>query len=175
MYFCRGFKRRGHCPFFYLPVNMIRREQINQLAEDFLKDSKNYLVGVKVSATNKISVLIENDDHVSIKDCIALSRHIEHSLDREQDDFELEVSSPGIDQPFKHPRQYGKYAGKQVEVRMLNGDVKKGVLVSAAENTIELMPAETKNKKKESGNTEKTEVLQLPLAEVKETRLIITF
>jgi len=154
---------------------MIRREQISKLAEDFLKDSKNYLVGVKVSAANKISVLIENDDHVSIKDCIALSRHIEHSLDREQDDFELEVSSPGIDQPFRHLRQYRKYAGKQVELKMLNGDVKKGVLVSAAENTIDLMPAETKSKKKETGTTDKKEVLHIPFADVKETRLIITF
>ena len=159
---------------------MIRREQINQLAEDFLKDSNNYLVGVKVSAANKISVLIENDEHVSIKDCIALSRHIEHSLDREQDDFELEVSSPGIDQPFKHPRQYRKYAGKDVEVKMLNGDIKKGVLLSAGENVIDLRPAELKNRKKaaagkpEAGHSD-DEVLHLPLTEVKETRLIITF
>ena len=93
-------------------MHVISKQHITDLAESFLKDSENYLIDIKVSASNKISVLIENDQHVAIQDCINLSRHIEHSLDREQQDFELEVSSPGIDQPFRHERQDRKYSGQ---------------------------------------------------------------
>jgi ribosome maturation factor RimP len=170
------FLERDIVPFFIaLKQKMIQKDHIIQLAETFLDGTENYLIDVKVSAANKIMVLIENDLHVSIKDCIALSRHIEHSLDREAGDFELEVSSPGIDQPFRKLRQYKKYLGKDVEVKLANGIVTKGKLVSATEQEIEVMPIPEKKKK----NAVKTDINSLGpvhylLSDLKETRLIIT-
>jgi ribosome maturation factor RimP len=151
---------------------MIQRNQIIQLAESFLKGTENYLIDVKVSSTNRISVLIENDQHVSIQDCIALSRHIEHSLDREKEDFELEVSSPGIDQPFKHIRQYVKYAGQAVELKMKDGRKVTGILVSADEKSVHIQP-DIPKKTKKNPNPELGISPVYALDEILETRLII--
>lgn len=151
---------------------MISKQHITELAEAFLKDSENYLIDVKVSASNKISVLIENDQHVAIQDCINLSRHIEHSLDREQEDFELEVSSPGIDQPFRHERQYRKYAGQEVEIKMRSGIKHKGILSLSGINAISLLPTKAKSSKK---TNIPNEPVTFNLNEILETRLVIKF
>jgi ribosome maturation factor RimP len=130
---------------------MINKQLIQKMAEDFLRDTDNYLIEVKVSAANKILVHIGNDQHVAIGDCVALSRKIEHSLDREAEDFELEVGSPGIDQPFKVLRQYQKYLGKDVEIKTSNGLKYSGVLTSATDQEVTLLPKFKKSNKKSSG------------------------
>ena len=151
---------------------MISKQHIVSLAESFLSDSENYLIDVKVSASNKIAVLIENDQHVAIQDCINLSRHIEHSLDRELEDFELEVSSPGIDQPFRHERQYLKYNGQEVEVKLRNGMKYIGTLSLPEKNKISLQPSKTKASKK---TNIPTEPMRFSLDDILETRLVIKF
>ena len=151
---------------------MIQRNHIVQLAETFLKGSENYLIEVRVSSSNRISVFIENDQHVSIQDCIALSRHIEHALDREQEDFELEVSSPGIDQPFKHLRQYAKYAGQAVELKLKDGRKYTGKLVSADDKSVHIQP-DIPKKTKKNPNPELGISPVYAMDEVLETRLII--
>lgn len=182
MYFCRGFKKRrkrGHRPFFLLfGPTVISKEHIAALAGAFLEGTGNYLIDVKVRPSNRIVVYIENDDtHVAIKDCIALSRYIEQQLDRNREDFELEVSSPGIDQPFRDLRQYRKYLGKAVEVKLLNGEVRNGVLDQAGADMIRLRPDPGKKKKKPTGASAEptTGILELPMKEVKETRLKLIF
>lgn len=156
---------------------MIRKETIVKLAEDFLKESSNYLIDVQVSTSNKIRVYIDNDEHVSIQECIKLSRHIEHSLDRETEDFELEVSSPGIDQPFKNDRQYKKYSGKDVSITLANGSKVEGKLIELKDNQIILSPAPQKKVKKQStiNSLPDNTITSIPLADVKETCLIIVF
>jgi ribosome maturation factor RimP len=151
---------------------VISKQHIIELAESFLEGSENYLIDVKVSASNKIAVLIENDQHVAIQDCINLSRHIEHSLDREQEDFELEVSSPGIDQPFRHERQYLKYTGQEVEVKLRNGMKYKGLLSLPEKNVISVEAVKSKTSKK---TPIPTEPLRFSLNEILETRLVIKF
>lgn len=176
LYFCRGFREGDSVPFFIsMMKNMIRKEHIAELAEAFLKDSANYLIDVNVRPGNRISVFIENDEHVSIKDCIALSRHIEFSLDREQQDFELEVSSPGIDSPLKLVRQFQKYIGKEVESILLSGDKIVGTLLNADAEGFEIEPKKSASKKKANPNNNETEPVRLLYPVVKETRLVITF
>lgn len=174
-------RREGdNVPFFIFTKpfrSLIRKETIVKLAEEFLRESSNYLIDVQVSASNKIRVYIENDEHVSIQECIKLSRYIEHSLDRESEDFELEVSSPGIDQPFKNERQYKKYVGKDVSVLLTNGSKVDGVLIELKDNHITILPAPMNKAKKQStinSFSDKTQAV-IPLADVKETRLIIVF
>ena len=153
---------------------MIRKEHIVELSEAFLKDSANYLIDVNIRSGNRISIFIENDEHVSIKDCIALSKHIESQFDREQQDFELEVSSPGIDSPFRHERQYVKYVGKEIEILMSNGDKFSGELLGSDSESIQYLPSKKGRSKKTDQTTNSKEAMTVLLSEVKETRLVIT-
>jgi ribosome maturation factor RimP len=156
---------------------LIKKDSIIRLTNEFLKDSSNYLIEVQVSTSNKVRVYIENDDHVSIQDCISLSKHIEHSLDRESEDFELEVSSPGIDQPFKHERQFNKYKGKDVSITLIDGKLVQGKLIDFKDNQIILSPTSKNKIKKQSTLTSFSDNsnLIIPVADAKETRLIIVF
>jgi ribosome maturation factor RimP len=85
---------------------------------------------------NLIVVEIDNDDAVCIDDCVALSRYLEDNLDREAEDFELEVGSAGVTSPFKVLRQYLKNVGNEVEVLLKNGIKLTGLLKSADEKGI---------------------------------------
>jgi len=110
---------------------MLEKRIVTELADDFLKNSENYLVGVEISPDNVVVVTIDNDLGVAIDDCIALSKYLESKLDREKEDFELEVGSAGITAPFKVLRQYLKNIGKEVEVLTRDGRKLSGVLKSA--------------------------------------------
>jgi len=167
----------GTVSLFLLHTIMISKERIVDLAQSFLEGSTNYLIDVRVSSTNKILVFIENDVNVSIQDCIQLSKHIEHSLDREMEDFELEVSSPGIDQPFRNMRQYKKYCGKEVDVLLKNGEKMKGLLSKVEETLIEIEPSSSKKpvKKATSENNKDKNKNVFLLNDIKETRLHINF
>jgi ribosome maturation factor RimP len=166
------FWKRDMVPFFI--EHMINKQLIQKMAEDFLRDTDNYLIEVKVSAANKILVHIGNDQHVAIGDCVALSRKIEHSLDREAEDFELEVSSPGIEQPFKVLRQYQKYLGKDVEIKTSNGLKYSGVLTSATDQEVTLLPKFKKsNKKSIKSPANAIEHLKFSMEDIAETRLVI--
>ena len=114
---------------------MIDKNVIVQLAEEKLASSSNYLVSVDVQPGNIIIVEIDNDEAVSIDDCVELSHYIEDHLDRDADDFELEVGSAGITSPFKVLRQYLKNIGNEVEVLTKNGVKLTGILKSANENS----------------------------------------
>ena len=90
---------------------MISKQKVIALAQERIDElgNGNYLVEVKISSKNAISVKMDNlHSGVSIKDCVSVSRNIEHNLDRESEDFELQVSSPGLDHPFKVIEQYQK-------------------------------------------------------------------
>lgn len=112
---------------------MITKEQIAELVEAYLQAGDNYLVDVKVNPGNLIAVEIDNDNGVVIDDCAALSRHLEENLDREVEDFELEVGSAGLTSPFKVVRQYLKNLGNPVEVLTKDGKKLSGELKSANE------------------------------------------
>ena len=86
------------------------------MSEDFLKGTPGFVVDVNVASGNVIKISLDNDNSTSIENCMALSRHIEGSFDREEEDFSLDVGSPGLDQPLKILRQYKKLIGKQVMV-----------------------------------------------------------
>ncbi|WP_462317134.1 ribosome assembly cofactor RimP [Marinilabilia sp.] len=107
---------------------MITKEQILKLIGDKLDEDDFFLVDVSVKPGNRIEVLIDSQNGVPIEYCVEISRLIEHSLDREVEDFSLEVSSPGIGQPFKVMEQYRKCIGRPVEIVTADGRVQKGIL-----------------------------------------------
>ena len=115
---------------------MIEKKVVSQLIEEKLASSSNYLVDVVIKPGNLIVVEIDNDEAVSIDDCAELSRYLEEHLDRDVEDYELEVGSAGITSPFKVLRQYVKNIGNEVEMLLKNGSKLTGVLKSADENGV---------------------------------------
>ena len=115
---------------------MIEKKVVSQLVEEKLASSSNYLVDVVIKPGNLIVVEIDNDEAVSIDDCAELSRYLEEHLDRDVEDYELEVGSAGITSPFKVLRQYVKNIGNEVEMLLKNGSKLTGVLKSADENGV---------------------------------------
>jgi ribosome maturation factor RimP len=157
---------------------MITKKEITRLAQERINelDNGNYLVDVMISSKNAISVKIDNlNGGVSVKDCVSVSRNIEHNLDREVEDFELQVSSPGIDQPFMVHEQYLKNIGKQVSVTLENQKVLSGELMIVTENQLSIKEITIEENK--ATNKKKTieTVHQLLMSDIRETKLIISF
>ena len=154
---------------------MIDKRVIKQLVEEKLASSSNYLVSLEVQPGNIIVVEIDNDDAVSIDDCVELSRYIEEHLDRDAEDFELEVGSAGITSPFKVLRQYKKNIGNEVEVLTKNGVKLTGLLKSADEEGF--VVTVTKQVKPEGAKRKVTIEEDLPYTynEIKYTKYLIRF
>lgn len=112
---------------------MIEKSVVIQLVNEWLEDKDYFLVDVTVSPDNRIVVEIDHAEGVWIEDCVELSRFIESKLDREQEDFELEVGSAGIGQPFKVLQQYINHIGMDVEVLKNDGLKLAGILKDADE------------------------------------------
>lgn len=109
---------------------MINKEVVKTLVEEWLQGNDYFLVDVVFGADDRIIVEIDHADGVWIEDCAALSRFVQERLGEELDDYELEVGSAGIGQPFKVPQQYVNHIGKEVEVLTAEGIKVKGILKS---------------------------------------------
>ncbi|MCC8155236.1 MAG: ribosome assembly cofactor RimP [Tannerellaceae bacterium] len=154
---------------------MIDKQLIVGLVEEFLSTTEHYLVDVMIKPGNLIVVEIDNDEAVSTEDCAALSRFLESKLDRDMEDYELEVGSAGITSPFKILRQYQKYTGKEVEVLLKNGMKQTGILQSADENGIVLV---VEKKIKPEGSKRKVTVQEeqpYTYEEIKNTKYLLRF
>ena len=115
---------------------MILTENIVQLVNQLIEGSELFLVDAVVKPGNKISVFIDKLEGVTIDECANLSRTFEQNLDREIEDYELEVSSPGLTQPFKVKQQYFKNVGKEVEVILKSGEKLAAKLINMNDNEI---------------------------------------
>ena len=110
---------------------MIDKFKVLDLIKAALEGTEKYLVNMKITPDNRIFVDIDGDNGITIDDCIELSRLIENSLDREEEDFELNVSSAGADSPLKMPRQYKRHIGRNLSVDALDGSHVEGTLAEA--------------------------------------------
>ena len=150
---------------------MIQKELVNTLIEEQLAGSEMFLVELKINVGNKILIFIDGDNGVTIKDCAELSKYIESKLDREVEDFEMEVSSAGLEHEFKCLRQYYKNIGQTISV-VMNDNVKLiGTLLSANETEIELNVIPQKKKKTEIENP----IRKIEMRNIKETKIVISF
>ncbi len=107
---------------------MIDKNVVSNIVEQWLADKEYFLVDVSVSTDDKVVVEIDHKDGVWINDCEDLSRYIEAHLSRDEEDYELEVGSAGLGQPFKVAQQYVANVGNEVEVMDAEGRKWKGVL-----------------------------------------------
>lgn len=149
---------------------MIDKDIVNQLVTDFLKGEDCFLVDVTVQPGNFIVVEIDSEKGVDIDTCCAISRHVEANLDREIEDYELEVGSTGLTAPFKVLRQYQKNVGNEVEV-LAGGKKMVGVLLQANEENFTIQVAK---KVKEQKQPVLEEVV-LAYSEVKYTKYNFKF
>lgn len=118
---------------------MLFKEKVNQLVQDALLERPSlFLIDLKITDDNKISVTLDGDSGVNLQDCIDVSRVLEHNLDREEVDFALEVASAGATSPLKLPRQYKKNIGRKVKVVKVSDEVIEANLVDADENAVTL-------------------------------------
>ncbi len=109
---------------------MINKETIRTLTEEWLKDNDYFLVDINFGADDRIVIEIDHADGVWIEDCAALSRHLQEQLGDELGDFELEVGSAGLGQPFKVAQQFINHIGDTVEVMDPDGKKLQGRLKS---------------------------------------------
>ena len=113
---------------------MIDKNVVKKLVEEWLQDKEYFLVSIEISPDDRIVVEIDHADGVWIEDCVALSKYIEDHLNRDEEDYELEVGSAGLGQPFKVPQQYINFIGKEVEVLDADGKKVKGILKAVEGN-----------------------------------------
>lgn len=121
---------------------MIDKNKVKELAEEWLKDKEYFLVDTEVSKDNKITVEIDHKDGVWIEDCCELSRFINEQCAPEIDDYELEVGSAGIGQPFKVLQQYVNNIGYDVELMTAQGKKQEGCLTGADEEKFTVVVSE---------------------------------
>lgn len=158
-------------------MKMITKEKILSLAHEHLDGTSRFLVDFSVSSDNKIMLYIDGDESVSISECVDLSRHVEFSLDREAEDFALNVSSYGVDMPLKLLRQYKKYIGKNFKISLIDGEKIYGRLQAVNENDIDIVPLK-KNPNIKKGAPKKLiegELITLTLDKIEESKIEITF
>lgn len=154
---------------------MIDKSYVCQIVDGWLEGKEYFLVDVSVSPDDRIVVEIDHAEGVWIEDCVELSRFIESRLDREKEDFELEVGSAGIGQPFKVLQQYQIHIGCQVEVLTKAGVKITGVLKSAQEGNF-VVTAEKKVKPEGAKRPQLVEEdIILSYDEIKYTKYLISF
>jgi ribosome maturation factor RimP len=157
---------------------MISKSKVEKLiAERIAEHDPNlFVVELKISSSNVISVELDKmNGNVSVEDCIKVSRNIEHNLDREKEDFELNVSSAGLDKGFRVLAQYRKNVGREVKVKLNEGGSVQGVLKQADNDRIVV---ETTRKEKIEGKKKKetiVEDIQIPMGNVKDAKVVISF
>ena len=154
---------------------MITAEQVRNLIEDKLVEKDCYVVELEIASGNQINLEIDSMNGFSIQDCVEFSRAVENNLDREAEDFELHVSSPGLDKPFRVKQQYEKNVGRDLKVVLKEGEVVKGELKSVSDDGIVV---EYSYKEKIEGKKKKQTIVKeenINFDNIKETTLIISF
>jgi ribosome maturation factor RimP len=153
---------------------MIDKEIVKRLVAEKL-DDKMFLVEITVNERNVINVFVDSYEGLTIEQCVNISRHVEHSFDREEEDFELQVSSPGLSEKFKVKEQFIKYVGRAIDVVTVSDTELEGVILSATEEGIIL---ETSSREMVEGHKKKQLVVKqhhLKYDEIKIAKAVISF
>ena len=152
------------------------RDKITELLNSALeKNDSLFLIELSISNSNQIHVIIDGDNGVTVKDCIAVSREIEHNLDRDEYDFSLEVASAGVSEPLTIPRQYKKNVGRKLKIKTLAGDDIEGVLTIANQNEIKLQWKAREPKPIGKGKVTVNKEAVLDYKDIAEAKVMITF
>lgn len=154
---------------------MINKDTVRSIVEEWLDGKEYFLVDIEISPDDRIVVEIDHADGVWIEDCVELSRFIEDHLSRDEEDYELEVGSAGLGQPFKVAQQYHCFVGKDVEVLDADGKKYKGVLKAVEGNdfTVTVQEKQKVESKKRPQLVDTDHTFQMD--KVKYTKYLINF
>ncbi|WP_159518712.1 ribosome assembly cofactor RimP [Sunxiuqinia indica] len=153
---------------------MIDRNKIAQLIEDELTEDQ-FIVEIDVTPSNQIQVTLDGENGITIDHCVQISRLVEENLDREKEDFELQVSSSGLGQPLKTQRQFVKNLNQEMEVVLTTGEKLEGILKTVDQDGFEL---ESTKRERVEGHKKKqliTRVHRIAFDEAKTVKNIIKF
>jgi len=149
-------------------------KRVRELVEEKIADKPNlFLVDVKMHSNGKLMILVDGDNGIGIDDCVAISRHVGFHLEEEnvlETAYNLEVSSPGIDTPLVLPRQYTKNIGRTLAIKMTDGTKREGILSGITEDAILI-----EEKTKEKGKKAETVEAVIPIKQITETKVLISF
>ena len=147
---------------------LLEKQKIQALIEEFVKGTDLFLVAVKVSSSNRITVLADKNGGITIDECASIHRLITDNIDRDEVDYDLQVSSPGLDMPFVVIEQYYKSEGEKVEVIDNEGSRHSGNLKNVTKGGFEI---ETELKIK--GKTKELKDISFNFEDIKSTKVIL--
>jgi ribosome maturation factor RimP len=153
---------------------MADKERIKQVVNEWVKDTDCFLVEIK-TAPGKIAVFIDKPTGVTLEECIRLNRYLTEQLDAEGtwESNELEVSSPGMEQPLRVYQQYQRRIGNEIKVITTEGREYKGKLLSADEKGIQMLVVTSRKENKKKIISE--DLMHIDYSQIKETKLILSF
>jgi len=153
----------------------MNRETVNKLVDEALEENERlFLISLNFSDDNKILVTVDGDDGVPLKECIRISRHVEHNLDREIEDFSLEVTTPGAFSPFVNNRQFKKNIGRTLKVKTDTG-IFIGRLIEVSDDEIVLEWKTREPKPVGKGKVTVVKSTMLKYSSIKEAKVKINF
>ena len=149
-------------------------KRVTALVEEKISDRPElFLVEVRMLPNNKLIIHVDGDEGISIQDCAAISRHVGFHLEEEntiEKAYNLEVSSPGVGEPLKLKRQYQKNIGRDLSVKLSDGQLKEGKLLSVDAESITI-----EEKVKEKGKKAQLVETSLNFDHILETKVLISF
>jgi len=154
---------------------MTFKDKVAELLEAGLQEHPSlFLIDLTINDSNKIIVTLDGDNGVTLQDCIDISRAIEHNLDREEQDFSLEVASAGVSSPLKIARQYKKNIGRTLKIKTATETIEAPI--TDANDDFIVLEWETREPKKIGKGKETVKKRQeVPYTDIKEAVVTITF
>ncbi len=152
------------------------RTKVTKLIEQALEENESlFLIDLSISEGNKIRVILDGDMGVSVEDCIGVSRAIENNLDREEEDFSLEVMSSGVSESLTMPRQFKKNIGRTLKVKVKEGSEVEGVISEADEKAVTLKWKTREPKPIGKGKVTVQKEAILPYVDIVEAKVMVKF
>ena len=151
------------------------REKVTPLLEKCLQENPSlFLLDLSISEANHIKIIIDGDHGVKVEDCMLVSRAIEHSLDRDEEDFSLEVLSAGVSEPLQNRRQYPKNVGRKLKVKTAT-ETFEGELTEATDLAVKLEWKTREPKPIGKGKVTVKKEAIVPYQDIVEAKVMITF
>lgn len=152
------------------------KSEIERLLQEFLSEREDlFLVNMKISPADDVTIILDGDHGVKVQDCLDVSRTIEFNMDREAHDFSLQVMSAGLSEPLTMPRQYKKNIGRKISVTTQEDTVLEGELLSVDDEKITLQRKYRKPKDIGKGKMDVVEDTDIAFSEIKKALVVIQF
>ncbi len=154
---------------------MVDSEKVKELVTQALDQQGAFLVDLKIAPDSRVNLKVDHKDGVTLEMLTAISRHVEHNLDREEEDFSLEVSSPGVGEPLMVREQYDKNVGRPIKVTTRDGETHRGDFEKFENDTLTITWKERVPKPVGKGKVTVKKELQVALQDVEEASIEIRF